>query len=123
MPQQEMLTFNDSPSLPQTCRYDLGLAFSYTAVANLRRIEAALAQLYAATDALIAERRSDPQSDLLSALIAVESEGSRSTSQELARRSRVPAQVPEGIAAHADGRPEIIAGHHVPAERPKRSPA
>jgi cytochrome P450 len=36
---------------------DLGLAFSYTAAAELGRIEAALAGLNAATDELIAARR------------------------------------------------------------------
>ncbi|GAA1177701.1 cytochrome P450 [Pseudonocardia alaniniphila] len=62
---------------------DLGLAFSFTAAANLERIEAALAGLHAATDVLLAERRARPADDLLSALIAAEADGSRLSTEEL----------------------------------------
>ena len=62
---------------------DLGLAFSYTAAANLGRIEAALAGLYTATDELIAARRVRPGPDLLSALLAAQSDGDRLTGDEL----------------------------------------
>jgi cytochrome P450 len=63
---------------------DLGLAFSVTAAAaNVERIEAALAVLYAATDVLLAQRRARPTGDLLSALIAAEADGDRLSTQEL----------------------------------------
>lgn len=62
---------------------DLGLAFSYAARDNVSRIEAALAELYAATDTLIAARRTDARPDLLSALIAAEADGDRLSSAEL----------------------------------------
>jgi cytochrome P450 len=62
---------------------DLGLAFSFTAAANLARIEAALAGLYAATDTLIVARRADPGPDLLSALIAARDHDDRLTDTEL----------------------------------------
>ena len=62
---------------------DLGLAFSYAARDNVSRIEAALAGLYAATDTLIAARRTDAGPDLLSALIATETDGDRLSSAEL----------------------------------------
>ena len=51
------------PDLQETVRgwaNDLGLAFSYTAAANLERIEAALAPVFAATDRLLAARRARP---------------------------------------------------------------
>jgi cytochrome P450 len=62
---------------------DLGLAFGFTAAANVERIEAALAGLYAATDVLLAQRRARPTGDLLSALIAAEADGSRLSTEEL----------------------------------------
>jgi cytochrome P450 len=62
---------------------DLGLAFSFTAAANVKRIEAALAGLYAATDVLLAQRRARPTGDLLSALIAAEADGDRLSTEEL----------------------------------------
>jgi cytochrome P450 len=62
---------------------DLGLLFSFTFADNKERIEAALAGLYAATDALIAQRRARPTGDLLSALIAAEADGSRLSTEEL----------------------------------------
>jgi cytochrome P450 len=62
---------------------DLGLLFSFTVADNKERIEAALAGLYAATDALIAQRRARPTGDLLSALIAAEADGSRLSTEEL----------------------------------------
>ena len=62
---------------------DLGLAFTYTAAANLKRIESALAGLNAATAQLIAAHREHPGDDLLSALIAAESDGDRLNAAEL----------------------------------------
>ena len=62
---------------------DLGLAFTYTAATNLERIESALAGLNAATAQLITAHRYDPGDDLLSALIAVESDSDRLTAAEL----------------------------------------
>jgi cytochrome P450 len=62
---------------------DLGLAFSYTAAANLQRIESALSGLYAATDALLAQRSAEPRADLLSALIAAEADGDHLSPEEL----------------------------------------
>jgi cytochrome P450 len=62
---------------------DLGLAFTYTAAANLDRIESALAGLNAATAQLITEHRERRGEDLLSALIAAESDGDRLTAAEL----------------------------------------
>jgi len=62
---------------------DLGLAFSYAAAANRDRIEAALHGLSAATETLIAARRAEPGSDLLSALINAESGGDRLSAEEL----------------------------------------
>jgi cytochrome P450 len=62
---------------------DLGLAFSFTAAANVGRIEAALAGLYAATDVLLAQRRARPTGDLLSGLIAAEADGGRLSTEEL----------------------------------------
>jgi cytochrome P450 len=62
---------------------DLGLAFTYTAAANLERIESALAGLNAATAQLITAHREHPGDDLLSALIAAESDGDRLTAADL----------------------------------------
>jgi cytochrome P450 len=62
---------------------DLGLLFSFTAAENKERIEAAIAEMYAATDVLIAQRRARPTGDLLSALIAAEADGSRLSTEEL----------------------------------------
>ncbi|MDF3050168.1 MAG: cytochrome, partial [Pseudonocardia sp.] len=74
------------PDLQETVRgwaNDLGLAFSYTAAANLERIEAALAPVFAATDRLLAARRAAPADDLLSALLAAEADGDRLSPDEL----------------------------------------
>src|ERR1700754_1655693 len=62
---------------------DLGLVFSFTIAANKERIEAALADMYAAPDVLIAQRRARPTGDMLSALIAAEADGSRLSTEEL----------------------------------------
>ena len=62
---------------------DLGLAFTYTAAANLDRIESALAGLNAATAQLITAHRERPGDDLLSALIAAEFDGDRLSAAEL----------------------------------------
>jgi cytochrome P450 len=62
---------------------DLGLAFTYTAAANLERIESALAGLNTATAQLITAHRDNPGDDLLSALIAAESDGDRLSPAEL----------------------------------------
>ena len=74
------------PDLQETVRgwaNDLGLAFSYTAAANLERIEAALAGVFAATDRLLAARRAAPADDLLSGLLAAEADGDRLSPDEL----------------------------------------
>jgi cytochrome P450 len=62
---------------------DLGLVFTFTAAENLERIERAVHGLFTATDTLLAARRGDPQPDLVSALLAAESDGNRLTAQEL----------------------------------------
>jgi cytochrome P450 len=62
---------------------DLGLVFSFTAAENIGRIEAAVHGLFAATDALLAARRADPEPDLVTALLQAESDGDRLTGQEL----------------------------------------
>lgn len=62
---------------------DLGLAFSTAVATHRERIEAALAGLYEAVDTLLAQRRTDPRPDLLSALIAAEEAGDRLSPEEL----------------------------------------
>jgi len=62
---------------------DLGLAFSYTIAQHQDRIETALADLYDATDQLIAARRDNPGPDLISALLTAEADGERLTATEL----------------------------------------
>jgi cytochrome P450 len=62
---------------------DLGLAFGLTVAQNLERIEAALAGLYELTDRLVAERRHEPEDDLLTALIAAEETSDRLNGEEL----------------------------------------
>jgi cytochrome P450 len=48
---------------------DMGLAFGVTIREDLERIEAALANLYAVSDELIAQRRIDPGDDVVSSLV------------------------------------------------------
>jgi len=62
---------------------DLGLIFSWTAGANVGRIEAALARLDEVTGELIAARRRQPGTDLISALIAAEEAGDALNEHEL----------------------------------------
>ena len=62
---------------------DLGLIFSWTAGANVDRIEAALARLDEVTGELIAARRRQPGTDLISALIAAEEAGDALNEHEL----------------------------------------
>lgn len=74
------------PELQETVRgwaNDLGLAFTFTAAANLERIEAALAGVFAATDRLLAVRRAEPADDLLTALLTAEADGDRLRPDEL----------------------------------------
>jgi hypothetical protein len=62
---------------------DLGLLFSYAVAEHQTRIEAALRGLSACVDDLLAERRSDPGPDLISALIAAEEAGDQLSDTEL----------------------------------------
>jgi cytochrome P450 len=48
---------------------DMGLAFGVTIREDLERIEAALTNLYAVSDELIAQRRTDPGADVVSSLV------------------------------------------------------
>jgi cytochrome P450 len=48
---------------------DMGLAFGVTIREDLERIEAALTNLYAVSDELIAQRRTDPGDDVVSSLV------------------------------------------------------
>lgn len=62
---------------------EIGMIFSVSAAANLPRIEAAVAELDDAIDALITQRRSSPGDDLLTDLIAAEEAGDRLSPFEL----------------------------------------
>jgi cytochrome P450 len=62
---------------------DMGLGFSPTAAAEQQRIDAAVAGLYACCDELIAKRRENPGDDLVSALIAAETDGESLSTEEL----------------------------------------
>ncbi|WP_232661981.1 cytochrome P450 [Pseudonocardia sp. TRM90224] len=62
---------------------EIGLIFSVSVVEHRQRIEDALADLHSAVDDLIAQRRVDQGTDLLSELIAAEEEGDRLTDAEL----------------------------------------
>jgi cytochrome P450 len=91
---------------------DLGLAFSYTAAAELGRIEGALAGLNAATDELIAARRAEPGPDLLSGLIAAESDGDRLTPDELRTMIAGLLFAGQDTTSHQFGRTvELLADH------------
>lgn len=91
---------------------DLGLAFSYTAAAKLGRIEAALAGLNAATDALVAARRAEPGPDLLTALIAAEADGDRLTADELRTMVTTLLFAGQDTTRHQLGRTlELLAEH------------
>jgi cytochrome P450 len=62
---------------------DMGLGFSPAAAAEQDRIDAAVAGLYACCDELIAKRRENPGDDLISALIAAETDGESLSTDEL----------------------------------------
>jgi len=63
---------------------DLGLAFAFIIPPErVSRIEAALEGLYSYVDDLIAERRTAPGEDLVSALVAAEADGDRLSDEEL----------------------------------------
>jgi cytochrome P450 len=62
---------------------DLSLAFGNEVAGRLAEIEAALVALSGYVDGLIEARRSTPGDDLISALIAVEEEGDRLSTEEL----------------------------------------
>jgi cytochrome P450 len=62
---------------------DLGLLFSYAVAEHRPRIEAALLGLAACVDDLLAERRTAPGPDLISALIAAEEAGDQLSDTEL----------------------------------------
>lgn len=62
---------------------DLSLMMSSNVGKYRPRIDAALAGMGDAVDALLARRRSDPRPDLLSGLLAAEESGDRLTSEEL----------------------------------------
>jgi hypothetical protein len=62
---------------------DMGLGFSPAAAAELPRIEAALAGLYACCDELVARRRREPGQDLISALITAADDAGHLTGEEL----------------------------------------
>ncbi len=72
----------------------LGLTISYSVMEHVDAIEAALSNLYAATDRLCASRRRRPGDDLISRLVAAVDQGDRLTTQEL--RSMVLALVVGG---------------------------
>lgn len=62
---------------------DMGLGFSPTAAAARDRIDAAVAGLYSCCDELTAQRRANPDDDLISALITAEVDGQRLSTEEL----------------------------------------
>ena len=62
---------------------DIGLGFSPAAAAEQDRIDAAVAGLYACCDELIAKRRENPGDDLVSALIAAETDGESLSTEDL----------------------------------------
>ena len=61
----------------------VGLAMGVRIREDLPRIEAALANLYAYTDALIADRRARPRDDFVTSLVEAQAEGDRLTPGEL----------------------------------------
>jgi cytochrome P450 len=61
----------------------LGLAMGVHIRDDLPRIEAALANLYAYADALIAGRRAQPRDDFVTALVQAHADGDRLTAREL----------------------------------------
>jgi cytochrome P450 len=61
----------------------VGLAMGVRIREDLPRIEAALANLYAYTDALIADRRARPRDDFVTSLAGAQAEGDRLTPDEL----------------------------------------
>ncbi|MGH3802355.1 MAG: cytochrome P450 [Pseudonocardiaceae bacterium] len=62
---------------------DMGLGFSPAAAAEQARIDAAVTGLYTCCDDLTAQRRANPGQDLISALIATETDGQHLTTDEL----------------------------------------
>ncbi|HZE01972.1 MAG TPA: cytochrome P450, partial [Pseudonocardiaceae bacterium] len=62
---------------------DIGLGFSPAAAAEQDRIDAAVAGLYACCDELIAQRRDNPGDDLISTLIAAQTDGESLSTDEL----------------------------------------
>jgi cytochrome P450 len=62
---------------------DMGLGFGPAAGAEQDRIDAAVAGLYSCCDDLAARRRKHPGEDLISALIAAETDGERLSAEEL----------------------------------------
>lgn len=62
---------------------DLGLLFGFSVKEHIPTIENALANLYAYTDDLIAERRRAPGDDITSALVLAEEAGELLTNEEL----------------------------------------
>ena len=62
---------------------DIGLIFGFSVAEHSARIEAALDNLHAFIDELLAERRAVPRDDLLSALVAAEEAGDLLTDAEL----------------------------------------
>jgi len=61
----------------------VGLAMGVRIRENLARIEAALANLYAYADGLIADRRARPRDDFVTALAGAQADGERLTAREL----------------------------------------
>lgn len=61
----------------------VGLAMGVRIREDLPRIEAALANLYAYADAVIADRRARPRDDFVTALVEAQADGERLTAREL----------------------------------------